>query len=48
MKSHLYITAVTVACHIARIFTSFFTGLIDDVRIYDQALSAENIEALAR
>ena len=27
---------------------SFFTGLIDDVRIYDVALSAEEIEVLAR
>jgi len=27
---------------------SFFSGLVDDVRIYDQALSAEEIEALAR
>lgn len=27
---------------------SFFSGLIDNVRIYNQALSAEDIEALAR
>ncbi len=27
---------------------SFFTGLIDDVRIYNQALNTEEIEALAR
>ena len=27
---------------------SFFFGLIDDVRIYDMALSAEEIEELAR
>ena len=27
--------------------SSFWTGLIDDVRIYNQALSAERIEALA-
>jgi hypothetical protein len=27
---------------------SFFSGLIDDVRIYNQALSAEEIEELAR
>ena len=27
---------------------SFFSGLIDDVRIYDIAISAEKIEALAR
>jgi len=27
---------------------SFWSGLIDDVRIYDVALSAEEIEALAR
>ena len=27
--------------------TSFFSGLIDDVRIYNQMLSAEEIEALA-
>jgi hypothetical protein len=26
---------------------TFFSGLIDDVRIYDKALSAEEIEALA-
>jgi len=26
----------------------FFSGLIDDVRVYDQALSAQRIEALAR
>jgi hypothetical protein len=28
--------------------SSFFTGLIDDVRIYNQALSAEEIAALAQ
>jgi hypothetical protein len=28
--------------------TSFFSGMIDDVRIYDVALSAEEIEALAQ
>jgi len=28
--------------------TSFFSGLIDDIRIYDKALSAEQIEALAQ
>ena len=28
--------------------SSFFSGLIDDVRIYNQALNAEEIEALAR
>ena len=28
--------------------TSFFTGLIDDVRIYDVALTAEEIAALAQ
>jgi len=27
---------------------SFFSGLIDDVRIYNQTQSAEEIEALAR
>ena len=27
---------------------NFFSGLIDDVRIYDVALSAEKIEALAQ
>jgi hypothetical protein len=27
---------------------SFWLGLIDDVRIYDQALDAEEIEALVR
>jgi len=27
--------------------TSFFSGLIDDVRIYNQMLNAEEIEALA-
>jgi len=27
---------------------SFFSGLIDDVRLYDAALSAEEIEALAQ
>jgi hypothetical protein len=27
---------------------TFFSGLIDDVRIYNQALSAEQIEELAR
>jgi hypothetical protein len=27
---------------------SFFSGLMDDVRIYNQALSAEEIEELAR
>jgi hypothetical protein len=26
----------------------YFSGLIDDVRIYDVALSADEIEALAR
>jgi hypothetical protein len=26
----------------------FFSGLIDDVRIYDKALNAEEIEKLAR
>ena len=28
--------------------SSFFSGLIDDVRIYDEVLSAEEIEAMAR
>ena len=28
--------------------TSFFTGLIDDIRIYDRALSAEEVAELAR
>ncbi len=28
--------------------TSFFSGLIDDVRIYNRALDAERIEALAQ
>ncbi len=27
---------------------TFFSGLIDDVRIYNKALTAEQIEALAR
>jgi len=27
---------------------TFFSGLIDDVRIYDAALTAEEIEVLAR
>ena len=27
---------------------SFFSGMIDDVRIYNQALTAEQIEALAK
>jgi len=28
--------------------TSFFTGLIDDIRIYDRALSAEEVAELGR
>jgi len=28
--------------------TSFFSGLIDDIRIYDKALTAEEIAALAQ
>jgi hypothetical protein len=28
--------------------TSFFSGLIDDIRIYNQALSADEIAVLAR
>jgi len=28
--------------------TTFFSGLIDDIRIYDVALSVEEIEALAQ
>ncbi|HEV57086.1 MAG TPA: hypothetical protein ENN87_06260 [Phycisphaerales bacterium] len=26
---------------------TFFTGLVDDVRLYDRALSADEIQALA-
>jgi len=39
---------ILIGCGSLMTPNTFFTGLIDDVRIYDVALSAERIEALAR